>query len=279
MCDFANFLCCFNNQRIFCLEYECLFITILIFICNFLGLLMISWDLVKFYCEIIYSVNLPIITFSFVIISLVIFSTLKGRINSNDVYKSFSFISIMITILYIYLFIIYIICSIQIISDYSQNYNMSIYNIFKSKGKEAIKKNEYSQLGYILVIIFFVCILPLILSFVNVLIWMSIYYRIYYKIYCSFKKEIRKELRKQNINDKQFIEVKEDNLKKVNLTSISIVFKKDRHPARANNIEDNNINIQKKQLSNRAKNRNFKAEYNQLDANSIDKLERKSEKN
>ena len=185
----------------------------------------------------------------------------------------------MIIILYIYLFIIYIITSIQIISDYSQNYNMSIYNIFKSKGKEAIKKNDNSQLGYILLIIFLVCILPLILSFVNVLIWMSIYYRIYYKIYCSFKKEIRKELRKQNNNDKQFNEVKEDNLKKVNLKSISIIFEKDRHPALAKNNEENNVNIQKKQLNNRVKNRNFKEEYNQLDANSMDKLERKSEKN
>ena len=276
MLDFANFLCCFNNQRIYCLEYECLIISILIFFCNFLGLLVFSWDILSFSCEVIYVLNLPIIIFSIFIISFVIYSTLKGRVTTHEVYKSFSCISLFTSIIYLYLFIIYIISLVQIIKDYSAYLNQNDSDSYSSTEKKTLKNLGNSESRRIWIFISLSCMVPLILSFTNVLLWISIFLRIYYKIYCSFKKEIRKELRKNKNDDKkQFTELKEDSCKNTNIKGISIVIEKDRrHPGMAKMVENGTVNKAKKITGDRTRLRNIKVEYNQLNVNSLEKSER-----
>ena len=84
-------------------------------------------------------------------------------------------------------------------------------------------------------------ILLVILSFLNILVWISICIRINYRIYCSFNKDIRKELRNQRKLNRELITKKDsiDNsssnkdikeIKNKEKDFISVVIEKDRHP-------------------------------------------------
>ena len=261
MNDCAIFLCCLNNNKIYCLEYTCLIISILIFPLNLLGLLEIKWVLIKFYCEIIYSINITISVFVIFIISLVIYSTNIGKIVTNEYYKSFISISLMSIFIFIYLFITYSLCSFQIFKDYINIHINNIYNNnYYSSKIEKQKLKDILKLKITWIILCISTLLPIILSFINILIWISIYYRIYFRIYCSFNKEIRKELREQRKKNKQFKKLEENNSindinknKEKNIKNfVCVVNEKDKHPigsgfisnegAYTKNNSNNNIN-------------------------------------
>jgi uncharacterized Zn ribbon protein len=194
----------------------------------------------------------------------------------HEIYKSFSGISLFASIIYVYLFIIYIICSVQIIKDYSDYLNQNDSDSYSSTEKRTVKHIRNSESRRIWIFISLSCMLPLILSFINVLLWISIYLRIYYKIYCSFQKEIRKELRKhKNIDKQQFTELKEDSCKNTNIKGISIVIEKDRrHPGMAKMVENGTVSKAIRLTGDRTRLRNIKVEYNQLNVNSLEKNER-----
>ena len=280
MCDCAIFLCCLNNYNIYCLEYTCLITSILIIPSNLLGIVIIKWNLVTFYCEIIFSINITISIFALFIISLVIYSTKVGKITTNELYKPFISISLMTIFIFIYLFITYSLCSFQIFKDYINIHNInSNYstNIQKKKLKKAL------QLKTTWAILCLSTLLPVMLSVINIIIWISIYYRIYFKIYCSFNKEIRKELGEKKKTNKQFKHLEEHNFNcDINKNNdknrdflknfVSIVIEKDKNRHRASQrflsnggIYTKNNNIQNNNYSNK-KNHNFNPkEYNLTD--------------
>ena len=289
MCDCAIFLCCLNLFRIYCLEYTCLIISIIIFPLNLFGIFMIKWEVIKLFVEIIYSINIPISIFVIFLISLILYSTKIGKINTSELNKPFTYISIMSMCLSIYLFLSYSFCSYQIIKDYlafiKKNYSSSIeYGILKKKLKLNI---TWIFLGISI-------LLPNLLSFINIFFWMSIYYRISFKIYCSFNKEIRKELREQRRKNRQFKELKENNSmneidtnkedknKKIPKNIISVIIEKDRHPGASamlsngelflkNNI---NININKLNINSIPKNEDYdQSDNNSSSARNLGKIE------
>jgi hypothetical protein len=208
MFDFAIFLCCFNNKRIYCLEYTCLITSILIFPLNLLGLIIINWDFIDFLYEIIYSINITILIFCIFIISLTIYSTKTGKITTNDFYKPFTSISLIAISIFVYLFISYGLSAYGIFKDYirilKQNYDGLSYSQ-KKKAKKIIKlKSTWIYISISTII-------PTLISIINILLWISIYLRIDYRIYCSFNKEIRKELREQRKKNLEFKELQENN--------------------------------------------------------------------
>ena len=208
MFDFAIFLCCFNNKRIYCLEYTCLITSILIFPLNLLGLIIINWDFIDFLYEIIYSINITILIFCIFIISLTIYSTKNGKITTNDFYKPFTSISLIAISIFVYLFISYGLSTYGIFKDYirilKQNYDGLSYSQ-KKKAKKIIKlKSTWIYISISTII-------PTLISIINILLWISIYLRIDYRIYCSFNKEIRKELREQRKKNLEFKELQENN--------------------------------------------------------------------
>ena len=298
MCDCATFLCCLNNNNIFCLEYTCLIISILIVPLNLLGILIIKWNLIKFYCEILYSVNITISIFSIFIISLVVYSTKIGKIQSDDLYKPFTSISLLAVFIFLYLFLTYSLCSFQIFTDYLiiQNINYNIPPKEKDKLLNIIKSKEtWIKLSISTV-------LPLILSFANILLWISLYYRINFRISCSFNKEIRKVLREQRNKNKQFKQLKESisindinkekdkDKKKEDLNNfVSIVIEKDRRHSRfisnggiitKNDINQEINNDSNKNQTNKIFKNNNKGEadkeYNQSDIISSERIFEKS---
>ena len=280
MCDCAIFLCCLNLYRIYCLEYACLIISIIIFPLNIFGIFILKWEVIKLFCEIIYSINIPISIFIIFLISLIIYSTKIGKINTSELNKPFTYITIMSISLSIYLFLSYSFCSYQIFKDYLTFVKK---NKFQPPSIEIdiLKKKLKLNITW-----GFLCIstlLPTVLSFINILFWISIYYRISFKIYCSFNKEIRKELREQRRKNRQFNELKENNSmneidtnkedknKKVPKNIISVIIEKDRHPGASGILSNgeiflkNNININKLNINSIPKNNE---EYNQSDNNS-----------
>jgi len=282
MCDWANILCCFNNQRIYCLEYTCLILSILIIPSNLFGLIIIRWDLIEFYCEIIYSINITISVFVIFIISLVFYLTKIGKLTSNEFYRPVSSISIMAIILYIYLFITYSISTFQISKDYlkyinkQNNHDLNIHSQVK-----IIKGVINSELTWILLslTIYF----PTIISLINILVWISIFIRISYQIECSFNKGIRKhlrELRKKNKTKFQVLQEnnsvsenkEKENSQKSKKYFVSIVIEKDRHPqftkyvsSGGNNNNKTNDQYKAKNQLNKLKDKNKKREYIQSD--------------
>ena len=199
MFDFAIFLCCFNNKRIYCLEYTCLITSILIFPLNLLGLIIINWDFIDFLYEIIYSINITILIFCIFIISLTIYSTKTGKITTNDFYKPFTSISLIAISIFVYLFISYGLSAYGIFKDYirilKQNYDGLSYSQ-KKKAKKIIKlKSTWIYISISTII-------PTLISIINILLC---------RIYCSFNKEIRKELREQRKKNLEFKELQENN--------------------------------------------------------------------
>ena len=284
MDDCAIFLCCFNNQRIYCLEYTCLIISIIISPCNLLGLLIINWNLINFYYEIIYSINISLSIFSIFIILIIIYSTKVGKIISIEYHKSFAFISVIASSISAYLFITYALSTFEIFNSYLKFYYNKNKDYYSPKENRKIIKMLNSKLTWGLVSLS--SIIPSILSFINILLWMSIYLRISYKILCSFNKEVRNELRKQKKINKEFKEFKDDNVKNENGKEknkyqkdlVSIVIEKDRHPGISiiisngqNNISSNNnttINFKNKDKNQEIQNKKNDEEFNQSDISS-----------
>ena len=244
MCDFdcAIFLCCLNLFKINCLEYTCLIISLFIILTNMLGIIFVQWNIIKFFTEIIYSINVAICFFNIFIIILIVYSTKIGRITTSEFYRTFSVFSILSTFISIYLFISYSLSSYLIFKDY-----LFVHHIIQSKkysNTEIIKLKKIFKLKITWIIFIFTTILPSILSFITILLWISLYYRISYRIYCSFNKGIRKELREQRKKNIQYREFQENESKNENdiskdkekqsiknYNNISVIIEKDRHPA------------------------------------------------
>ena len=208
MFDFVIFLCCFNNKRIYCLEYTCLITSILMFPMNLLGLIIINWIFIEFLYEIIYSINITILIFCIFIISLTIYSTKTGKITTNDFYKPFTSISLMTIFIFVYLFISYGFSSYGIFKNYIRILKQNYDGLSYSQKKKVIK---IIKLKSTWIYISMSTLFPTIISIINILLWISIYLRIDYRIYCSFNKEIRKELREQRKKSMAFKELQENN--------------------------------------------------------------------
>lgn len=243
MFDFPTLLCCFNYANIYCLEISCLIISISIFPLNLIGIINIKWLFMQYYAQLLYCINLAIITFTIFMIIFIILSTTSRRIILNNYYKAFSQIALMLACVFIFLIITFSFCAYFILNDYNKikknKYDFDRFNKYERK-----KINNLVQDKKYWAILYITNITPIFLSFINIFLWISIYYRISFRIYCSFNYEIRIELRKNlkkemakleeettNENEKS----KNKNNKAENV-EISVVFEKDRHPSFSKNV-------------------------------------------
>ena len=243
MLDFPTLLCCFNYANIYCLEISCLIISISIFPLNLIGIINIKWLFMQYYAQLLYCINLAIITFTIFMIIFIILSTTSRRIILNNYYKAFSQIALMLACVFIFLIITFSFCAYFILNDYNKikknKYDFDRFNKYERK-----KINNLVQDKKYWAILYITNITPIFLSFINIFLWISIYYRISFRIYCSFNYEIRIELRKNlkkemakleeettNENEKS----KNKNNKAENV-EISVVFEKDRHPSFSKNV-------------------------------------------
>ena len=259
MYDFPTLLCCLNYANLYCLEITCLIISIFNFPLNLLGILNIKWNFIAFYCYILYSFNLAIITFSVFMIIFILLSTISKRILLNNYYKSFSKISLLNAFLFIFLVLSFSVCALNILNNYykikNKKYDFRNFKKFeKRRILDLIKSKKYWVKLYI------ATLAPIFFSFLNALIWLSIYYRISFRIYCSFNYEIRNELRKQKKSDMRKLEEettndKINNKKKFENIEASVVFEKNRHPYSKNIVK----------LLDLKKNINFKLNFNNVD--------------
>ena len=259
MYDFPTLLCCLNYANLYCLEISCLIISIFNFPLNLLGILNIKWNFIAFYCQILYSFNLAIITFSVFMIIFILLSTISKRILLNNYYKSFSKISLLNAFLFIFLVLSFSVCALNILNNYykikNKKYDFRNFKKFEKKRiLDLIKSKKYWVKLYI------ATLAPIFFSFLNALIWLSIYYRISFRIYCSFNYEIRNELRKQKKSDMRKLEEettndKINNKKKFENIEASVVFEKNRHPYSKNIVK----------ILDLKKNINFKLNFNNVD--------------
>ena len=241
MFDFAIFLCCFNNKRIYCLEYSCLITSLLIFPFNLLGLIKINWNFIEFVYEVIYSINITIAIFCIFIISLTIYSTKTGKITTNEFYKPFKSISLISVFIFIYLFISYGLSSYGIFKNYIRILNQNYEGLSYSQRKKA---KSIIKLKSTWIYISISTLIPALISIINIWLWISLYLRIDYRIYCSFNKEIRKELRKQRKKNLEFKELQESNSandmeknkdKSKENNFVSVIIEKSKNPKSSSN--------------------------------------------
>ena len=243
MLDFPTLLCCFNYANIYCLEISCLIISISIFPLNLIGIINIKWLFMQYYAQLLYCINLAIITFTIFMIIFIILSTTSRRIILNNYYKAFSQIALMLACVFIFLIITFSFCGYFILNDYNKIKNNK-YDFDRFNKYERKKINNLVQDKKYWAILYITNITPIFLSFINIFLWISIYYRISFRIYCSFNYEIRKELRKNlkkemakleeettNENEKS-----KNNNNKAENVEISVVFEKDRHPSFSKNV-------------------------------------------
>ena len=243
MLDFPTLLCCFNYANIYCLEISCLIISISIFPLNLIGIINIKWLFMQYYAQLLYCINLAIITFTIFMIIFIILSTTSRRIILNNYYKAFSQIALMLACVFIFLIITFSFCAYFILNDYNKIKNNK-YDFDRFNKYERKKINNLVQDKKYWAILYITNITPIFLSLINIFLWISIYYRISFRIYCSFNYEIRIELRKNlkkemakleeettNENEKS----KNKNNKAENV-EISVVFEKDRHPSFSKNV-------------------------------------------
>ena len=259
MYDFPTLLCCLNYANLYCLEITCLIISIFNFPLNLLGILNIKWNFIAFYCQILYSFNLAIITFSVFMIIFILLSTTSKRILLNNYHKSFAKISLLNAFLFIFLVLSFSVCALNILNNYykikNKKYDFRNFKKFEKKRiLDLIKSKKYWVKLYI------ATLAPIFFSFLNALIWLSIYYRISFRIYCSFNYEIRNELRKQKKSDMRKLEEettndKINNKKKFENIEASVVFEKNRHPYSKNIVK----------ILDLKKNINFKLNFNNVD--------------
>ena len=243
MLDFPTLLCCFNYANIYCLEISCLIISISIFPLNLIGIINIKWLFMQYYAQLLYCINLAIITFTIFMIIFIILSTTSRRIILNNYYKAFSQIALMLACVFIFLIITFSFCAYFILNDYNKIKNNK-YDFDRFNKYERKKINNLVQDKKYWAILYITNITPIFLSLINIFLWISIYYRISFRIYCSFNYEIRKELRKNfkkemakleeettNENEKS-----KNNNNKAENVEISVVFEKDRHPSFSKNV-------------------------------------------
>ena len=264
MLDFPTLLCCFNYANIYCLEISCLIISISIFPLNLIGIINIKWLFMQYYAQLLYCINLAIITFTIFMIIFIILSTTSRRIILNNYYKAFSQIALMLACVFIFLIITFSFCAYFILNDYNKIKNNK-YDFDRFNKYERKKINNLVQDKKYWAILYITNITPIFLSFINIFLWISIYYRISFRIYCSFNYEIRKELRK-NLK-KEMAKLEEDTTNeneksknknnKAENVEISVVFEKDRHPSFSKNVL-NTKKIGDFQINNIEK---FKEEY------------------
>lgn len=243
MLDFPTLLCCFNYANIYCLEISCLIISISIFPLNLIGIINIKWLFMQYYAQLLYCINLAIITFTIFMIIFIILSTTSRRIILNNYYKAFSQIALMLACVFIFLIITFSFCAYFILNDYNKikknKYDFDRFNKYERK-----KINNLVQDKKYWAILYITNITPIFLSFINIFLWISIYYRISFRIYCSFNYEIRKELRKNLKKEMAKLEEETTNENeksknknnKVENVEISVVFEKDRHPSFSKNV-------------------------------------------
>ena len=120
MLDFPTLLCCFNYANIYCLEISCLIISISIFPLNLIGIINIKWLFMQYYAQLLYCINLAIITFTIFMIIFIILSTTSRRIILNNYYKAFSQIALMLACVFIFLIITFSFCAYFILNDYNK---------------------------------------------------------------------------------------------------------------------------------------------------------------
>ena len=236
MFDFPTILCCLNYANIYCLEITCLIISILIFPLNLLGIINIKWLFMQYYVQLLYCINLAIVTFTIFMIIFILLSTTSRRIILNNYYKAFGQIAIMLAIIFIFLICSFSVCAYFILNDYNkiknEKFDLNKFNrLEKKRMKDLIQNKKYWAILYI------TNITPIFFSFINIFLWVSIYYRISFRIYCSFNYEIRKELRKSRKKEMAKLEEETTNgndkskNNKNEKVEISVVFEKDRHPS------------------------------------------------
>lgn len=243
MFDFPTLLCCFNYANIYCLEISCLIISISIFPLNLIGIINIKWLFMQYYAQLLYCINLAIITFTIFMIIFIILSTTSRRIILNNYYKAFSQIALMLACVFIFLIITFSFCAYFILNDYNKikknKYDFDRFNKYERK-----KINNLVQDKKYWAILYITNITPIFLSLINIFLWISIYYRISFRIYCSFNYEIRKELRKNLKKEMAKLEEETTNENeksknknnKADNVEISVVFEKDRHPSFSKNV-------------------------------------------
>ena len=243
MLDFPTLLCCFNYANIYCLEISCLIISISIFPLNLIGIINIKWLFMQYYAQLLYCINLAIITFTIFMIIFIILSTTSRRIILNNYYKAFSQIALMLACVFIFLIITFSFCAYFILNDYNKIKNNK-YDFDRFNKYERKKINDLVQDKKYWAILYITNITPIFLSLINIFLWISIYYRISFRIYCSFNYEIRKELRKNLKKEMAKLEEETTNENeksknknnKVENVEISVVFEKDRHPSFSKNV-------------------------------------------
>ena len=243
MLDFPTLLCCFNYANIYCLEISCLIISISIFPLNLIGIINIKWLFMQYYAQLLYCINLAIITFTIFMIIFIILSTTSRRIILNNYYKAFSQIALMLACVFIFLIITFSFCAYFILNDYNKIKNNK-YDFDRFNKYERKKINNLVQDKKYWAILYITNITPIFLSFINIFLWISIYYRISFRIYCSFNYEIRKELRKNLKKEMAKLEEETSNENEISKNKnnkaenveISVVFEKDRHPSFSKNV-------------------------------------------
>ena len=245
MLDFPTFLCCLNYANIYCLEITSLIITILLFSLIFFGTINIKWRFIEYFCQILYSINLPASVCNAIITIFVILSTTSRKILLNNYYHSFAQISLITTFIFLFSFISLSICAFFILNNYYK-IKKGAYDFQKLNKNEVKKIKDFVSDKQNWVIIYIINLVPIFFCFLNILLWISIYYRISFRIYCSFNYEIRKELRKAK--QKNTSKLAEENINgndknkntKIEKVEISVIFQKDRHPVYKNNLKKTN---------------------------------------
>ena len=241
MFDFPTILCCFNYANIYCLEVTCLISTTSIFPLTLIGIINIKWGFIDIFCEILYSINLAITTFTIFTIVFITLATTSKRILMNNYYKPFSQVALVSAFIFVFLFISFTFCAIDIINIYYKIKN-DTYD-FKDFNKFEIRKiKDFIKYQKNFVLVFITTLIPLFFSLLNIFLWLSIYYRISFRIYCSFNYEIRNELRKfrkkemSKLEEETTNDTEKSKKNKIENVEISVVFEKDRHPSYRNNI-------------------------------------------
>ena len=236
MFDFPTILCCLNYANIYYLEITCLITSVLIFPLNLIGIIKIKWLFMQYYAQILYCINIAIVTFTIFMITFIILSTISRRIILDNYYKAFGQMAIMLACIFIFLICSFSLCAYFILNDYNKikndKFDPNKFSRFERKKMQRLTLDKrYFAILYI------TNIGPIILSFINIFLWVSIYYRISFRIYCSFNYEIRNELRKTRKKEMAKLEEETTNgndkpkNNKIEKVEISVIFEKDRHPS------------------------------------------------
>ena len=259
MLDFPSFLCCLNLANIYCLEITSLIITILLCSLILFGMINIKWKFIEYFCQILYSINLPALASNIIITIFIILSTTSRKILLSNYYNSFAQLSLMTAYIFLFVFVFLSICAFFILKNYYKIKNGTY--VFKKINKYEIKEiKEFVNDKRNWMIICIINFVPIFFSLLNIFLWVSIYYRISFRIYCSFNYEIRNELRKQKKSDMRKLEEettndKINNKKKFENIEASVVFEKNRHPYSKNIVK----------ILDLKKNINFKLNFNNVD--------------